>query len=239
MTSIDETHDATRQSFVRSANGHPDFPIQNLPLGVFSRAQMKRGVVLTGDRILDLGAAVDSGFAGEAARAAQAASYESQAFLRSAPMRAVRCADVARAAACSGCGLHHACAGAGRGLHRFLRRYSSRNQCRQAIAPTTLCCPTQHLPVGWHGRASSICPSGAAVRRPYGQRKPPNADAPLRPSQRLDYELSWHLDRTWELLGELIPIATPAARRGLLPAQRLVCARHSGLGIPAAGAVFG
>jgi fumarylacetoacetase len=79
MTSIDETHDATRQSFVRSANGHPDFPIQNLPLGVFSRgADEARGGVAIGDHILDLGAAVDSGsIAGEAARAAQAASQSS------------------------------------------------------------------------------------------------------------------------------------------------------------------
>ena len=33
---IDATHDAGRRSWVASANGHPDFPIQNLPLGVFS-----------------------------------------------------------------------------------------------------------------------------------------------------------------------------------------------------------
>ena len=33
---IDETHDAKRQSWVASANGHADFPLQNLPFGVFS-----------------------------------------------------------------------------------------------------------------------------------------------------------------------------------------------------------
>ena len=32
----DETHDPARTSWVESANGHPDFPIQNLPFGVFS-----------------------------------------------------------------------------------------------------------------------------------------------------------------------------------------------------------
>ena len=36
MTKIDETHDPARTSWVESANGHPEFPIQNLPLGVFS-----------------------------------------------------------------------------------------------------------------------------------------------------------------------------------------------------------
>ena len=35
MNRLDETHDPARQSWVASANGHADFPIQNLPLGVF------------------------------------------------------------------------------------------------------------------------------------------------------------------------------------------------------------
>jgi fumarylacetoacetase len=48
----------------------------------------------------------------------------------------------------------------------------------------------KYLPIGYHGRASSICPSGSAVRRPNGQRKPPGAEAPsFEPSRRLDYEL--------------------------------------------------
>ena len=38
MTQLDETHDPRRTSWVASANGHADFPIQNLPLGVFSSA---------------------------------------------------------------------------------------------------------------------------------------------------------------------------------------------------------
>ena len=36
MTGIDETHDAKRESWVASAKGHGEFPMQNLPLGVFS-----------------------------------------------------------------------------------------------------------------------------------------------------------------------------------------------------------
>ena len=36
MTALDETHDPKRKSWVASAEGHPDFPIQNLPLGIFS-----------------------------------------------------------------------------------------------------------------------------------------------------------------------------------------------------------
>ena len=36
---VDATHDARRRSFVESADEHPDFPIQNLPLGVFWKAR--------------------------------------------------------------------------------------------------------------------------------------------------------------------------------------------------------
>ncbi len=48
----------------------------------------------------------------------------------------------------------------------------------------------KHLPVGYHGRASSIIPSGVPVRRPKGQTKPPEADTPVfGPTKRLDFEL--------------------------------------------------
>src|SRR6185312_13162213 len=47
-----------------------------------------------------------------------------------------------------------------------------------------------HLPVAYHGRASSVIASGAAVRRPCGQSKPEGANAPIfGPSQSLDFEL--------------------------------------------------
>jgi len=48
----------------------------------------------------------------------------------------------------------------------------------------------KHLPVGYHGRASSIIPSGVPIRRPQGQTKPPEADTPVfGPTKRLDFEL--------------------------------------------------
>jgi len=55
MTQIDDTHDPARKSWVESANGHPDFPVQNLPLGVFSigRQEPRIGVAI-GDMIFDL-----------------------------------------------------------------------------------------------------------------------------------------------------------------------------------------
>jgi fumarylacetoacetase len=48
----------------------------------------------------------------------------------------------------------------------------------------------KHIPIGYHGRASSLIVSGTPVRRPLGQTKPPDADAPsFGPSRNLDYEL--------------------------------------------------
>src|SRR6516225_627683 len=77
MARHDETHDPKRQSWVTSANGHPDFPIQNLPVGIFSPpgTAKTRGGIAIGDMILDLAAAAEVGlFAGAAGDAAEAAS---------------------------------------------------------------------------------------------------------------------------------------------------------------------
>src|ERR1700746_191819 len=76
MSTIDETHDPRRESWVASARGHAEFPIQNLPLGVFSRkGTLGRGGVAIGDEIFDLRAGLEAGlFTGDAAIAAEAAA---------------------------------------------------------------------------------------------------------------------------------------------------------------------
>jgi len=73
---IDATHDPRRQSWVESANGHPDFPIQNLPFVSFSAGGGKpRGGVAIGEEIFDLGQACAAGlFSADAADAAEAAA---------------------------------------------------------------------------------------------------------------------------------------------------------------------
>src|SRR5712691_2960821 len=81
ISMIDETHDRARQSWVASANGHSEFPLQNLPFGVFSppgttvpNAQPRGGIAI-GDQIFDLRTAHEAGlFSGLAATAAEAAS---------------------------------------------------------------------------------------------------------------------------------------------------------------------
>ena len=70
----------------------------------------------------------------------------------------------------------------------------------------------KYVPIGYHGRASSVRASGEPVVRPGGQRKPPDAEAPeYGPSRRLDYELELGL---WigrgNALGEPIPIGEAA-----------------------------
>ncbi|RAV28184.1 fumarylacetoacetase [Sinomicrobium soli] len=65
-----------------------------------------------------------------------------------------------------------------------------------------------HLPVGYHGRSSSIVPSGIPVRRPLGQTLPPGADTPgFGPSERVDFELEMGFITTdANPLGEPIPV---------------------------------
>ena len=76
MSGIDETHDPRRESWVTSANGHTEFPIQNLPFGVFSPpGGAPRGGIAIGDMVFDLAAALEARlFTGESEKAAEAAA---------------------------------------------------------------------------------------------------------------------------------------------------------------------
>ena len=141
MSVIDETHDPRRDSWVASARGHAEFPIQNLPFGIFSPSGgVPRGGVAIGDMIFDLKAGLDAGlFTGEAARAAEAAagaSLNPLMTLGSAPRIALRkrlsallSADNPERARIEGTRcpaiaqrrrLHDAIAGGDRQLHRLL-----------------------------------------------------------------------------------------------------------------------
>ncbi len=113
------------------------------------------------------------------------------AFARRAD-RSARCQSAGSAhASASGHRLHDGIARVGRRLHRFLCRHSSCHQCRQAdAARQSVAADYKHVPIGYHGRASSIQPSGVAVRRPNGQRKPASETEPsFGASRNLDFEL--------------------------------------------------
>jgi fumarylacetoacetase len=218
MTSaIDETHDPKRQSWVESANGHADFPLQNLPLGVFSPPgnnvpdARARGGVAIGDKIFDLKAALAAGlFSGDAAVAAKAASggaLNPLMALGAGPRRALRrqvfdllaadgkTAGKARDLAkqilhdANVCAMHLPAKVASftdffAGIHHATNGGRRRNP-SDPLGPNY-----KYVPVAYHSRASSLQPSGQPIRRPSGQRKLPEENAPsYGPCRKLDYEL--------------------------------------------------
>jgi fumarylacetoacetase len=206
-TILDETHDPALTSWVASANGHPDFPIQNLPLGIFSPPGGKpRGGVAIGDMILDLSMAAASDLMGDAKDVATAASASTLNVLLGLPSEQRR--DLRRrlsALVSSGsphrvevetwlhpaadCALHLP-ARIGDYTDFYAGIHHALNVGRQFRPDNPLLPNYKHVPIGYHGRASSVRPSGEPVRRPSGQRLPPGAESPVfGPSRRLDIEL--------------------------------------------------
>jgi fumarylacetoacetase len=226
----DTTHDPTRRSFVASANGHPDFPIQNLPFGIFApEGGTPRAGVAIGDEILDLDAVLAAGLldgaAEEAAAAAEGGVLNEMLALGAGPRRALRqrlsellaegSAERARIAGmlrpASACTLH---------LPAQIGDYTDfyagivhATNVGTLMRPDNPLLPNyKHVPIGYHGRASSVVPSGHEVRRPNGQRKPATDTEPsFGPSRNLDYELELGI---WigrgNALGEPIPIGAAA-----------------------------
>ena len=211
MSLINETHDIKLTSWVSSANGATtDFPIQNLPFAVFRRKDSNeefRGGVAIGSQVLDLSvvanANIFTGLAQEAVVAANAAALnefmgmgiEYWSALRLALSKALRSgsehqatletslisqADIEFSMPCH--------------IGDYTDFYTS---IYHATAVGSLFRPDNPLlpnykwvPIGYHGRASSIDVSGQEFHRPKGQTKAPDADVPsFGPAKRLDYEL--------------------------------------------------
>ena len=112
----DATHDPARLSWVASANGHAEFPIQNLPFGVFSIAgDRPRGGVAIGDAVFDIGAALELGlFSGTARDAAEAAAGPALNPLLALPASARRAlrqrlSDILSSGQRCGAAMHRAC----------------------------------------------------------------------------------------------------------------------------------
>ena len=196
MMTLNATHDPTLRSWVASANASgTDFPIQNLPFGRFRRAgpnePFRIGVAI-GDQVLDLRATglID----GNDMNALMATSSQQRSALRaaisaglaedSAKQPAWQAALIAQSEAEMGLpcqigdytdfytGIHHA------------------TTVGKLFRPDNPLLPNyKWVPIGYHGRGSSIGVSGQTFRRPMGQLKGA-ADAPvLGASQRVDYEL--------------------------------------------------
>ena len=230
MTHTDHTHDPAASSWIPGADAHPDFPVQNLPLGVFSSGdEAARIGTAIGPFILDLSALSASGglpaglapalaapdlnllFAlpAQARRELRWAVFEG---LTSPAGQAMFQPHLVEASECRlrlpfvigdytdfYAGIHHAT-----------------NIGRQFRPDSPLLANYKHVPIGYHGRASSVQPSGAPIVRPKGQRKGPESEGPdFGPTRRLDYELELAV---WiagsNALGEATPISEAGSRIG-------------------------
>jgi fumarylacetoacetase len=218
-----------RRSFVEGAQ-ETDFPIQNLPYGVFrAPGQEPRLGVAIGDRVLDLAALDEAGLldglpggarpwrAGSLNPLLAAGPLVWKALrARLAELLDERCPELRDRASLRDAALRPL-AGVELLLPAEIGDYTDFYASRQhatnvgimfrgkenALMPNWL-----HLPVGYHGRASSVVASGTPVRRPWGQTEAPEGGRPLfGPSRLLDIELeAGFLVGQGNALGEPVPV---------------------------------
>ena len=222
MTELDETHDPARNSWVESANGHPDFPVQNLPLGVFSvgNEQPRIGVAI-GDMVVDLKGLSAAGLLDDHWKLALGLSTLNAWFTHGPEdARALRqkLSTLLSDQSCRHSVEPHLVRAASAEMHLpchigdytdfYVGIHHATNVGRQFRPDNPLLPNYKYVPIGYHGRASSVRVSGEPLVRPKGQRKAPDADAPdYGPSGRLDYELELGIFiRCGNKLGAPIPI---------------------------------
>ncbi len=222
---IDATHDPARRSWVTSANGHDEFPIQNLPFCVFSRSNATPRIgVAIGDEILDLGAlakadVIDATLAPACSETTLNALFATPPEARGALRQTLsaildetakqHAEWLTKAADC----VFHLPARIGDYTDFFAGIHHATNTGRQFRPDNPLLPNYKYVPVAYHGRASSVIVSGQAVRRPNGQRKPASETVPsFGASRNLDYELELGI---WvgpgNALGTPVPIADAAS----------------------------
>jgi fumarylacetoacetase len=214
MSSTDaSTTDPALTSFLDVPADSP-FPIQNLPYGVFRPAagDAPRVGVAIGDRVLDLAALTDAGLldhdAVQAERPFDAPTLNAFMGMGKEVWDAVR-GRVSHLLRADTSTLRDDAALRDQALYDrnavtmdlpadvgdYTDFYSSKEHAtnvgtmfrgaENALQPNWV-----HLPVGYHGRASSIIPSGQAVRRPRGQTRPDDDQPPVfGPTKLLDFEL--------------------------------------------------
>jgi len=231
----DTTTDPTLRSWVASANrAGADFPIQNLPFGVFRRTESleaPRVGIAIGDDILDVAACLAAGLfasASEEARSAArvCASPSLNALMERGPIarRALRAAVSALLADSTPVHLRQTAEYAlvsqqqadmflPVAIGDYTDFYASVHHATNVgsmFRPDNPLLPNyKWVPIGYHGRSSTIVVSGSAVVRPSGQRKGPNDDIPtVGPSRSLDYELELGaFVGAGNTIGSVIPLA--------------------------------
>src|SRR5258706_3325871 len=211
--SINATHDLSTRSWVESANAPgTDFPIQNLPYGVYKVAESSespRVGVAIGDQVLDLiGVATDGGLNTRAQASVMACRSGSlNRFMAQVPsawssvreeisriLRTDAPADVRTLAKKHLTPLSRIGLLLPARIGDYTDFYASIHHATNVgklVRPDTPLLPNyKYVPIGYHGRSSSIFVSGGRVRRPRGQYKLPGAAEPeFGHTQLLDYEL--------------------------------------------------
>ncbi|HEV8447775.1 MAG TPA: fumarylacetoacetase [Gemmatimonadaceae bacterium] len=234
MNDLDRSHDPAARSWVASANDpRTDFPLQNLPFGVFRRRGMRsetaRIGVAIGEEILDLTACASDGVllsidddlvarlgddtlnrvmarGRDAARTLRLAISDLlRSDVNAGDQRAgvERCLLPARDAEMS-------LPAAIGDFSDFYASIEHATNVGSMFRPDNPLLPNyKWMPIGYHGRASSIVVSGTDVVRPFGQTRDGDAPAPtVEPSRRLDYELEiGAFVGRGSTLGARIPIA--------------------------------
>jgi fumarylacetoacetase len=198
---IDESNDPAVKSWCESAQGS-DFPIQNLPLGIFSVGERRRQAgVAIGDYVFDLSGIADlleddwredlsqpvlNGWLARGPEAQAALRQRLQELLSDEKYRdEVEPQLVGQ----SEVRFHLPCF-VGDYTDFYVGIHHATNVGKQFRPDNPLLPNYKYVPIGYHGRASSVRASGEPVIRPNGQRKTPDTDAPeYGPSRRLDYEL--------------------------------------------------
>jgi fumarylacetoacetase len=196
-----KTFDRALSSWIETAEGS-EFPVQNLPLGIFSVGERRRRAgVAIGDFVLDLAGIADlldqawredlaqpvlNGWLSRGPEATGALRLRLQELLSDEQYRdevepqLVGQTEVR---------LHVPCL-VGDYTDFYVGIHHATNVGKQFRPDNPLLPNYKYVPIGYHGRASSVRASGEPVIRPNGQRKAPDADAPeYGPSRRLDYEL--------------------------------------------------
>jgi fumarylacetoacetase len=232
MRELDHTHDPGRRSWVESSVPGTDFPLQNLPLGVFRRVgqgEEWRAASRIGESVVDLLAMARGGllgnwftrradlFVGPLNRLMGAGPTVASRLRRSLSEALDATGSVGRdARRRSPVFLHEASdvelrvpADVG-DYTDFYASISHATNLGSMFRPDNPLLPNyKWVPIGYHGRASSIVVSGTDVRRPRGQvTVAPDGPPRFGPSERLDYEaeLGFFVGRG-NALGETIPIA--------------------------------
>jgi fumarylacetoacetase len=212
----DATNDPSLKSWCDSGQGS-DFPIQNLPLGIFSVGERRRRAgVAIGDYVLDLSAIADlldeewrEDLAQPVLNGWLARGPEAQSALRARLQELLsdekyRDEVEPQLIGQTEIRLHVPCL-VGDYTDFYVGIHHATNVGKQFRPDNPLLPNYKYVPIGYHGRASSVRASGEPVVRPSGQRKAPDADAPeYGPSRRLDYELELGI---W--IGEGNELGTP------------------------------